>query len=76
MDIYVILNRMLTLTAIVISNFGIKALKYLMENLLQIEWKNGTVSNVVSKNGPKITIENIGKFLYCLLVMFFELNFC
>ena len=76
LDIYVILNRMLTLIAIVISNFGIKALKYLVENLLQIEWKNGTVSNVVSKNGPKITIENIGFFLYCLLVMFFKLNFC
>ena len=47
--IYVISNRMLTLIAIVISNFGTKALKYLAENLLQIEWKNGTVSNVVSK---------------------------
>ena len=67
-DINVILAWIMTLITKFISNFKLKALKYLVENVLQNVW--------ILR--PKIMIRNIGNIfitLYCLLVMYLELYF-
>ena len=39
----------MTLIALIISQFGIEALKYLVENLLQNEWKMGLYQLLYNK---------------------------
>jgi len=79
MGIDVILAWIMILMDILMSNFKLKALIYLVENILQNKWICKTVSDNVGILYLKSIVGNIGNFfmtLYCLLVMYFDLYFC